>query len=85
MGMTLVLDEQLEQQIREAAARHGASAEDYAIRLLREGMPAPPADAAVALIQSWIDEGDAEEQRETGDYLVRVLDEDRPSARKLFP
>ena len=39
----------------------------------------------VALIQSWLDEGDAKEQRETGDYLIRVLDEDRLSDRQLFP
>jgi hypothetical protein len=37
------------------------------------------------LLESWIKEGDAEEQRETGKYLVRVLDEDRLSHRKLFP
>jgi hypothetical protein len=39
----------------------------------------------VELLQSWIDEPDAQEQIETGDYLVRSLDEDRPSDRKLFP
>lgn len=39
----------------------------------------------VALLQSWIDGKDAEDQRETGEYLVRVLDEDRLSSRKLFP
>jgi hypothetical protein len=38
------------------------------------------------LLQSWIDdENDDEEQKETGDYLIRVLDEDRLSDRKLFP
>ena len=39
----------------------------------------------VQLVQSWIDEGDADEQRETLEYLIRVLDEDRLSDRKLFP
>ena len=39
----------------------------------------------VALLRSWIDGADAEGQRETGEYLVRVLDEDRLSERKLFP
>ncbi len=39
----------------------------------------------VALLQSWIDEEDAGEQRETGSYLIRALDEDRLSARSLFP
>jgi hypothetical protein len=37
------------------------------------------------LLQSWIVEGDAQEQRETSEYLVRSLDEDRLSDRSLFP
>jgi hypothetical protein len=41
--------------------------------------------AAIELLRQWRDEGNAEEQRETGEYLMRVLDEDRPSQRKLFP
>jgi hypothetical protein len=40
---------------------------------------------AVNLIQSWIDDEDMEEQKETGQYLIRALDEDRLSERKLFP
>ena len=39
----------------------------------------------VQLVQSWIDESDTEEQRETLDYLIHALDEDRLSNRKLFP
>lgn len=48
----------------------------------------PPQDHCtelVTLLQAWIDEDDPEEQRETGEYLVRALDEDRLSDRKLFP
>ena len=37
------------------------------------------------LLQSWIVEGDAQEQKEAGEYLVRSLDEDRLSDRSLFP
>lgn len=41
----------------------------------------------IALLESWCsgDEADAEEQRETWEYLKRALDEDRLSDRKLFP
>ena len=39
----------------------------------------------VQLVQSWVDEGDADEQRETLAYLIHALDEDRLSSRKLFP
>ena len=28
----------------------------------------------VQLVQSWIDEGDTDEQRETGEYLIYALD-----------
>ncbi len=43
------------------------------------------ADGLVQLIQDWIDEDDTDEQRETLEYLIHALDEDRPSNRKLFP
>jgi hypothetical protein len=39
----------------------------------------------MTLLQAWIAEGDSEEQRETGEYLVRVLNEDRLADWKLFP
>jgi hypothetical protein len=39
--------------------------------------------AAIELLNSLL-EGDEEEQRETGEYLMKVLDEDRLSYRKLF-
>jgi hypothetical protein len=37
------------------------------------------------LLQSWIQDGDAQEQKETGEFLVQALDEDRLSDRPLFP
>ena len=43
------------------------------------------ANGLVQLVQSWMDEGDTDEQRETLDYLIHALDEDRLSSRKLFP
>ena len=47
--------------------------------------PFPSATEAIALVQSWLDEGDEREQKETGEYLIQALDEDRLSERKLFP
>ena len=41
-------------------------------------------NALIELLKSWR-EGDEEEQRDTLEYLQRVLDEDRLSDRKLFP
>ena len=43
------------------------------------------ATGLVQLVQSWVDEGDADEQRETLEYLIHALDKDRLSSRKLFP
>ena len=37
------------------------------------------------LFQSWEEQDDEEEQKETWEYLRRVLDEDRLSNRPLFP
>lgn len=39
--------------------------------------------ALIALLNMWEQE-DPKEQRETLDLLMRSLDEDRPSSRKLF-
>ena len=56
------------------------------MQILERHLPAEdPRAELVTLLQSWIDADDAEEQKETGDYLVRALDQDRTSARQLFP
>jgi hypothetical protein len=44
-----------------------------------------PKLSTIDLLQSWIDGEDAEDQKETGDYLIKILDEDRSSVRELFP
>jgi hypothetical protein len=86
--MTLVLNipPDLEERLAEEARRAGISTADYAVRALERQIPTGDRSAKlVALLQSWIDAPDADEQKETGDFLVRALDEDRPSERKLFP
>lgn len=42
---------------------------------------------AIALLKSWLedDSESEEEQRAALNWLMRALDEDRPSDRKLFP
>lgn len=39
----------------------------------------------LALLDSWMKDGDADEQRETIEYLIRAMDENRPEGYKLFP
>lgn len=38
-----------------------------------------------ALLRAWVEDGDAQEQKATGEYLIQALDEDRPSERPHFP
>lgn len=40
---------------------------------------------AIELLQTWIDDGDEEEQKETGRVLIEEMDKNRSSNRKLFP
>jgi hypothetical protein len=68
------------------ADRRGVPAERVTLDLLDEYLPAPGRQAElISLLKSWVEEVDPEEQRETGQYLIRALDEDRLSDRKLFP
>ena len=86
MTLTLHLPPELERRLTQEAQRQGRSPSAYTIELLDKHLP--PQDRRtelVTLLQAWIDEGDAEEQRETGEYLIRALDEDRLSERPLFP
>ena len=47
-------------------------------------MRCPDRAELVDLLQSWIEDGDVQEQTETGEFLVKALDEDRLSDRPLF-
>ncbi len=55
---------------------------------LLEPLTAEQKDRAIAMLQEWcnVDEEEAQEQRETGEYLEKALDEERVriGARTLF-
>ena len=86
MSLTLQIPPELEDRLASEASRRGMSVTDYTLQILNNQVPPQNRrTAAVALLQSWIDDGDPKEQKETGDFLIRSLDEDRPSERKLFP
>jgi hypothetical protein len=89
MTLNLPLTPDLEERLSQEAARRGVPLEAYITQLLEQRFPPPLSpeqrDKAIALLRSWVEEGDEEEQRETGEYLIRALDEDRPEDRKLFP
>jgi hypothetical protein len=86
MTLTLSLTPEIEQYLIQQAMEQGLSTEDYAMQLLTTGIPSTEKNTKLAnLLQRWIDQGDAEEQRETGDYLIHALDADRLSDRPLYP
>lgn len=85
MTLTLNLSPELEQYLLQEANQHGLSVEALALQLLTNSILLKQRQTeAVNLLQSWMDDDD-EEQQETGQYLIRALDDDRLSERKLFP
>ncbi len=86
MTLTLNLLPELEQYLLQEANQHGLSVEALALQLLTNSiLQKQKQTEAVNLLQSWIDADDEEEQQETGQYLIQVLDDDRITDRKLFP
>jgi hypothetical protein len=88
--MTLIVDlpEDLEKRLQHEAERRGVPVATLTLELLDHHLPSKSSrQNVIDLLQSWLDEDeqDAQEQRETGEYLIRTLDEDRLSSRKLFP
>ncbi len=86
MTLTLSLPPEMEQYLVQTASEQGLSTEDYTLQLLTTVIPRTGKNTKlVNLLQRWIDQGDAEEQQETGDYLIQSLDADRLSDRPLYP
>ena len=85
MTLTLDLTADLEQRLCDEAGRRGIPPHQFVVEVLKQHLPMNDRRGQfAALLQSWLEE-DREEQKETFEYLVRSLDEDRPSQRKLFP
>jgi hypothetical protein len=85
MTLTLDLTTDLEQRLVDEAGRRGIAPDQFVLEVLRERLPTQDRGKQFgALLQSWMEE-DRNEQRDTFEYLVKSLDEDRPSQRKLFP
>jgi hypothetical protein len=86
MTLTLNLPSEVEQYLLQEAHQKGLSIESVTLQLLTSFIVLRQKQTkAVNLLQSWIDDEDIEEQKETGQYLISSLDEDRLSERKLFP
>ena len=86
MTLTLDLSPQLEQYLAQEANQHGLSIEALALKLLGDSISLKKKQTeAINLLQSWIDDDDETEQKETGQFLIDALDKDRLSDRQLFP
>jgi uncharacterized protein YqeY len=86
MTLTLNLPQDLEERLQHEAERQGLPATTLTLHLLDQYLPANDLQGKLAaLLKSWIAEDDDQEQKETGEYLIRTLDEDRLSERRLFP
>lgn len=90
MTITLDVPPEKEAELKARAAASGQKLEEYALAALLPDSPAPPPydpAAAIALLDAFANSdeyGTAEEQRETLEYLARVIDEDRPGQRSIF-
>jgi hypothetical protein len=89
VSILLNLPSQVEERLKQEANRLGLPAEACVVQLLDQHLP-PALDerraAAVAMLHRWAQEDatlPAEELAENAE-LLRSLDEDRPSFRKLF-
>jgi hypothetical protein len=88
MTITLTLAPELEFKLKQEADRRGLPPEQYALEVLDEHISQAERERReklVALVQSWIDEDEASEEEGYDDEFLRMIDEDRPSYRKLFP
>jgi hypothetical protein len=86
MSMQLTLPPQLEERLKQEAARRGMTADACAIQTLDQHLP--PVDRA-AQLQALFDQWAAEDQAAEpchGDYdFFKEVDAARPSNRKLYP
>ena len=86
MIITLNLTPELEEYLSRQAKQQQLSIETIALQCLTNSISVTQKQIeAVNLLQSWIDDEDTTEQKETGRYLIQALDEDRLSNRQMFP
>lgn len=86
MTITLNLTPEIELYLTQRAEQKGISVEDYTLEFLIEHISNKEKQTSlVDLLDSWLNEDDAQEQESTGEFLINALDQDRLSKRQLFP
>jgi hypothetical protein len=83
MTVVLNLTQEEESLLRREAEKRGTTTEEYIMQAVKRLLPSEDTARKLAMLRTLL-EGDEKEQRETGEYLLRAIDEDRLSDRKLF-
>lgn len=87
MTLHLTLPPPLDERLRQEAQRQGLPADAVTLKLLDEHLPRPERSAVlVAMLQQWQaeDEAMSDEEAAANAEVLRAIDEDRLSDRKLF-
>jgi hypothetical protein len=89
MTLHLTLPAPLEERLRQEAERQGLPPDTVTLQLLDQHLPKHLDDrrsAAAAMLDRWIEEDAAlsDEESAENEKVLRMIDEDRPSYRKLF-
>jgi hypothetical protein len=91
MTLALTLSPELQKRLAVHAAERGLTPEEYATRLLEAHVPQSELTVderrkkLAEAIDAWLNDDDPDEQRETGEYLIRALNESRAGGRLLYP
>ena len=84
----LRLSPNLEERLKQEANRHGLAPDAYALQTLEQHLPATSdrQAAALAMLEKWHaeDAAIAPEEAAANEAILRALDEDRFSFRRLF-
>ena len=87
MTLEVVLPAELENRLHQEAQRQGLSPDEVTLQLLEQYLPAPDRRAAlISMLHQWHTEDEAmtAEEGAVNAAVLRALDEDRLSDRKLF-
>jgi hypothetical protein len=89
MTITLTLAPELEFKLKQEADRRGLPPEQYALEALDKHLDnslRERAEKVAQMFRQWNEEEvEVDESEALDDEFFRMLDEDRPSDRKLFP
>ena len=87
MTLEITLPAELEERLKKQAERMRLTPDVLTVKLLDQHLPCSEGNPAVAMLQQWVleDEAMTAQEREANVAVLRALDEDRLSDRKLFP